>query len=406
MINSKERNVLRDLAKRYWDIAQDPVNTERRNRARDINDLKPSRPVVWLGEIPWHEMDIDGKLKLTCESEMTRNMEWYMRTVLFSWEYLQTDMVVERFFPISKAYKNSGMGIKIQEHKIATDDKNYIVSHHYIDQLDTMEKVLALKEPVITALTDLDEQRKALAEDIFGDIMPIKLQGHYVYHAPWDQIPRMRGVTPIMYDLMDNPELIHATIKIWTDYQFSAMKQMEAQNLLSNETGSLHCTPQYTSDLPQGSSLKNIWFRCMAQMFSDVSPATWKEFELDYLMPLAKECGLVYYGCCEALERKIDLLRAIPNLRKVGVSPQANPESCAEQLKGDYTYAYKPNPAHVATTLDKDTVRKEITRVINTCTANNCAYEFVLKDISTVGYKPQNLIDWTKTVMETIDGIY
>jgi hypothetical protein len=123
-------------------------------------------------------------------------------------------------------------------------------------------------------------------------------------------------------------------------------------------------------------------------------------------MPLAKECGLVYYGCCEALERKIDLLRSIPNLRKIGVSPQANAESCAMQIKGDYVYAHKPNPAHVATTLSPETVKAEINRIIKTCKEHNCAYEFVLKDISTVGYKPQNLIEWNKVVQETIDAAY
>jgi len=403
---TKDRALLRDLAKRYADIAQNPVNAERRTRARDINDLKPRRPIVWLDEIPWHEMDIDGKLKLACECETARGIEWFLRSVLFRWEYFQADMVVENFYPISKAYTSTGMGISTKEDIIATDENNYIVSHHYIDQLDTMEKVRALKEPVITAHPERDEKRKTFAEDIFGDILPAQLQGHYIYHAPWDEIPRFRGVTPIMYDLMDNPELIHATIKTWTDHTFSAMKQMETQHLLSNDTGSLHCTPQYTNGLTSGTGLKNIWFRCMAQMFSDVSPATWKEFELDYLMPLAAECGLVYYGCCEALERKIDLLRSIPNLRKIGVSPQANPESCAEQIKGGYVYAYKPNPAHVATAFDANTVRKEIARVIDTCQANGCAYEFVLKDISTVGYKPHHLIEWNKVVMETIDGAY
>jgi len=402
----KEKAALQDLARRYAEIAKHPSNAERRTRARDINDLKPRRPIVWLDEIPWHEMDIDSKLQSTCESDFARSMEWHFRSTLFRWEYFQADMVVEDYYPISKAYYDSGMGLSINEDIIATDDRNYIVSHYFKDQLDTMEKVQAIKQPVITAQPELDAARLEFAQEVLGDILPVKLCGHYLYHAPWDEIPRYRGVTPIMYDLLDNPELIHATMKTWTDNKYSAMKQLEAQGLLGNDIATLHCTPPYTNDIADGNSLKNIWFRCMAQMFSDVSPATFKEFELDYLMPLAAECGLVYYGCCEALEKKIDLLRSIPNLRKIGVSPQANPESCAEQIKGDYVYAYKPNPAHVATTFSTKTVRDEIQRVIDTCTANGCAYEFVLKDISTVGYKPQNLIDWTHTVMETIDGAY
>ena len=34
--------------------------------------------------------------------------------------------------------------------------------------------------------------------------------------------------------------------------------------------------------------------------------------------------GVVYYGCCEPLDRKIPLLRRIPNLRKFSMSPWNN----------------------------------------------------------------------------------
>ena len=205
---------------------------------------------------------------------------------------------------------------------------------------------------------------------------------------------------------MDYPELLHATMRKWTDGKFSEMKQMDALGLLDSYVPSLHCTPGYTNDLKPGTGMKNTWLRCMAQMFTEISPEMWKEFELDYLLPLTKEFGLVYYGCCEALEKKLDLLKTIPNLRKIGVPSRADAESCAEQIGGDYVYAHKPNPAFVAINVDKDTVRNEILRIIKTCQTNKCPYEFVLKDISTVGYKPQNLIDWTKIVVECIDEHY
>jgi hypothetical protein len=37
---------------------------------------------------------------------------------------------------------------------------------------------------------------------------------------------------------------------------------------------------------------------------------------------------------------------------------------------------------------------------------NGCPYEFVLKDISTVTYKPGNLIEWVKAVEGVIDEYY
>ncbi|MCL2187190.1 MAG: hypothetical protein FWC16_02850 [Defluviitaleaceae bacterium] len=406
--SQKDKLILQELAKQYALLATLPVQKERRDRARDINDLKPRRPIVWLHEIPWHEMNMDDELTLQCEGKAEREMEWHFRHNFYRWKHIQADTILENEYSIYKAFTNTGNGLTINEHVKATDDKNNIISHYYLDQLDTMEKVEALKTPVITAHPEQDAEKMAWAQEILGDILPVRLRGHGIYHAPWDRIPRFRGVTPVMEGLIDEPELLHATIKRFTENAQAEFKQMEALGLYDPAVEHIHCTPAYTSDLPNTEPVKlsGIWYRGMAQMFSDISPKMWKEFELDYAQPLMAQCGLVYYGCCEGLANKIPMLKKIPNMRKIGVSPWTNPESCAEQIGGDYVYAFKPNPAHVSGDFAEDAVRAEAKRVIETCRANNCAYEFVLKDISTVTYKPQNLINWVKTVGEVIDGYY
>jgi hypothetical protein len=408
-ITQNDKTTLRELAKRYIEIAAMPANAERRNRGRDINDLKPRRPMVWQHEIPWHEMDIDGKLALTCEDEAARGMEWHFRSSLFRWEYFQADAVMDDAFYIPKNYSSTGIGIDVLENTVVTDNKNYIISHAYIDQLDTTEKVAALREPVLTAFPEEDAKRKTWAEEILDGILPVRLRGYIIYHAPWDNIPRFRNVEAVMMDLVDNPELMHATIKKFSDAGLSTMKQMEKLGLTDRDVYDVHCTPPYISGKEPESGackLKNIWFRGMAQMFGDISPAMWEEFDLQYMKPLMAECAYTYYGCCEALDRKIPMLKTIPNLRKIGVSPWANPESCAAQIGGGYVYAHKPNPAFVSGTFDPAPVRREIERVVKTCLEHKCPYEFVLKDISTVTYKPGNLIEWTKTVMGVIDEYY
>ena len=45
---------------------------------------------------------------------------------------------------------------------------------------------------------------------------------------------------------------------------------------------------------------------------------------LQYQIPLMAPFGLAAYGCCEDLTPKIDLLRQIPNLRRIAVSPMAD----------------------------------------------------------------------------------
>jgi hypothetical protein len=403
-----EKKLLRQLARRYAELAALPVQAERRERAGDINDLKPRRPILWLHEIPWHEMNRDNALTLICEDEFARGMEWFFRVALYRWKYIQADTILENEYPIYKNFFSSGNGLTIRENVLSTDDRNNIVSHYFLDQLDTLEKVNALREPVITAHSEEDARRVAWAEEILGDILPVRLRGHNIYHAPWDLIPRLRGIYPIMTDLIERPALLHATMRKYTDSALSEMRQMEALGLYEAAPESLHCTPAYTSGLPQTepARLENIWFRGMAQMFSDISPAMWDEFELQYAKPLMARCGLVYYGCCEALANKIPLLKTVPNLRKIGISPWTNPEHCAEQIGGDYVYSYKPNPAYVSGTFDGDAVRKEIKRVIKACQKNNCPYELVLKDISTVTYKPENLMKWINAVEEEINGCY
>ena len=406
-ITPEEKDTLRELAKRYAELAALPVQDERRERARDINGLIPRRPMVWIHEIPWHEMDIGGKLRLVCADESAREMEWFFRSALFRWEYFQADAVLENYYPVLRKFSETGGGLRIQEDIRTTDQRNPIVSHAYIDQLDTLEKVEALKEPVLTAYPEEDARRAAGADEILDGILPARLTGYFIYHAPWDRIPRYRGVETVMLDLMDRPELMHATIKKFTDHGLSRMKQMEALDLLDGGVTDVHCTPAYAAGLTPGpSKLKGIWFRGMAQMFSDVSPAMHDEFDLQYMKPLMAACGMVYYGCCEALDNKIPLLKTVPNLRKLGVSPWANPEKCAEQIGGGYVYSHKPNPAHVSGTFDPDTVRREITRIIEICQKYNCPYEFVLKDVSTVSGKPDNLISWVRTVTGTLDQYY
>ncbi len=412
MITPREKDVLHELAKQYVEIMSLPINDERKQRCKNINDCIKDRPPVWIDEIPWHEMDIDGQLILHCQDDFARHMEWFFRTNLYRWKYIQADMVLPKFYPIYKSYSSRSIGVEINETIKKTDDKNNIVSHQYEDQLDTEEKLEKLKIPTITVFPEKDEENMQKAHDILGDILPAKLCGTNFGFCPWDDIAMLRGVENILFDLIDRPEFMHKTMQKFTEIGISRMEQLEKLGLLDSAPLSLHCTPPFVSDLEStsdktvGAKLSNVWYRGMAQMFSTVSPSMFEEFEIDYIKPLAERCGLTYYGCCEPLDNFIPVLKKINNLRKIGVSPWANEEKCAQQIGSNYVYARKPNPAMVSGAIDKDAVKNEIKKTLEICREYNCAAEFVLKDISTVGHNPQNLIDWNDTVQRTIDEFY
>ena len=412
MISTGDKHILRELAKQQMELAADDKNRERESRIRQMHSLKAVRPPVWIDEIPWHEMDINDELALRCESERAREMERDFRRVLFRWKYFQADMVVEDAFYILKSYTSTDTGAQIVEDTLATDDANHIVSHRYEDRLDTPDKVHALCPPILTARTEMDAKNVELAESLFHGIMPVRLRGHGIYYAPWDQISMLRGMENCLLGMLEEPELMHATIEKFTEIGLAHYEQMEALGLLGVDIPSLHCTPPYTDALPAADfdggrvRLKDVWFRGMGQLFASASPQMQDEFDLQYMRRLMDRCGLSYYGCCEPLDRVIPYLKRIPNLRKIGVSPWADLRSCAEQIGADYVLARKPNPALVAGVFDAEVVRREIRETITLCMENGCPYEFVLKDISTVGRRPESLISWTQTVMETINEYY
>ena len=142
-------------------------------------------------------------------------------------------------------------------------------------------------------------------------------------------------------------------------------------------------------------------------MFSSISPAMHEELDILYSAPLANRCAYTYYGCCEPLHDRIDKLKQhYTNLRKIGVSPWADVEKSGEMIGKNYVFSRKPNPANVIGKVDTEVVKKEIIDTVKVCKKYGCPVDITLKDISTVSYRPQNLMEWSETVSNVLDEYY
>ncbi len=406
----EETGVVRELARRYMEIALSDRHVRMRRRFRDCNDLKIVRPPLIMEEIPWHEMNMDGELDCVCEEGFLRDMEYRLRVQLFREKHFRCDNYIEPVWMIEKASASTGFGFSIDEKRLAVDRANNIVSHEHSDVLADEGSLERYHDPVVTAFPEDDARRKARAEEILGGIMPVELRGGSIYYAPWDQIAMLRGVEPILTDMYDRPEYLHRIIALFTRGMAREMDQREALGLYDPRPISLHCTPgQVTLDHepnPDRYACRDIWFRTMAQMFSSVSPAAHEEFDIRYSIPLASRCAYTYYGCCEPLHDRIDRLKRYPNLRKIGVSPWADVEKSAEEIGGHYVLSRKPNPANVALNTDPAVIRREIGETARLCLKYGCPCDITLKDISTVSYRPRNLIVWAETASAALDEYY
>lgn len=411
MLNKKDKEIIRELATRVAEIAALPVQAEKRTLWRKLNARKPVRPMVLIDQVCWNEMAIDDELTLRCTDSVCRRYELNLRLILYQWTHFPVDMVVEPIMKVAKAVHNSGLGIRVREEIAVGDPTNAVVGHKYENQFRTEEDLEKIRVPKIGHDKQATDRRLETAHELFDGLLTVQPAGVEPYLSLWDPISTWMGVQNALYALIDTPDYIHRLLSRLTDSYMSMLDQLAEQGLLCGPQNLIHCTGAYTDELPAAGydperpRTKDLWMFGLAQMFSSVSPAMFKEFEVDYTSRIAARFGLVYYGCCDPLDRMMPEVRMIPNVRKVSMSAWVNEERGAAEIGREFVYSRKPSPALLAgSTFDPESIRKDLEATRKVCEANDCPLEFILKDISTVGYQPARLFQWADIAMETVGG--
>ena len=411
MMNKKDRDILRALAAQVAEIAAMRVQEEKRALWRKLNARKPGRPMIMIDQVCWNEMNVNDELTMLCTDRECRNYEWHLRSTLFQWRHFPVDMVVEPRVYVDKAVRNTGFGIAVKEDIAVTDPTNSVVGHKYANQFETEDDIAHIQMPRISHDEAETARRIAVAHELFDGLLDVRPWGVDPYLSLWDPIATWMGVENALYAMIDRPDYLHRLVGRVTDGYLHTLDQLEDQGLLCGPQSLIHCTGAYTDDLPAPGynpakpRTKDLWMFGLAQMFSTVSPAMFKEFEVDYASRICARFGLVYYGCCDPLDLKMNEVRLIPNVRKVSMSPWANEERGAEAISGDFVYSRKPNPALLAMEkFDPELIRADLTATKKVCEKHGCPLELILKDISTVRKEPQRLFEWARIAMEVVSG--
>jgi len=111
----KDVETVRSLAERLAEVAALPIQETNRRMWRDLNSLRPVRPMVWINELPWSELAPD--IPLACTDEFCRRHEAALRRTLYLWEHMRCDMVVDGVVYSPYVFHNSGFGLK--QHAVA-----------------------------------------------------------------------------------------------------------------------------------------------------------------------------------------------------------------------------------------------------------------------------------------------
>jgi len=360
--------------------------------------------MVRVEQLPWGELDW-GKEDMVCKAEgLPKNVEKRLRMTLYSWKNFKSDMVVLPEFTIGKSVKNASLGPDAKVERIG-------LSQHFGEQLKTIEEVESLETPTVEVDPVGDQQKLTLVQDLIGDILPVRLSGHLRHSGLWDMISTKISPERMLYDLADRPEYVEALIRKWVEMENGVLDQFEELGLLEAAPADIHCTGAFCDELPsknydgKKAIAKDTWTFSMAQMFSEVSPAMHEEYDILPLKPLLERYGLVYYGCCEPLHHKIDIIRNIKNVRKISISPWAKKAVAAEMIHGDFVFSAKPNPSFLAMThFDENLVRKDLLETVGICRQHKTPCELILKDVSTVLKDPSRLTRWEQIAMEVVES--
>ncbi len=410
IVSSADRAILRELGQRLAEYAALPVNAERKEMWSRLNDLDDGRPMVWMNEVCWNEMDVEEELVPRTSSPFCRRIESELRQKLYQWEHMQGDMVIEPVLFSPLVVENSGIGLSFQEDILTTEEDNEVVSHRFHVQIRDEEDIGMIRDPVVVHHAEKSRVNLDAYRGIFDGVIAVEPRGVAgFWFAPWDDIVRLTGVEEAMLDLAARPDYITALVGRLVQAYLAGLDQYERLGLLASNNANVRIGSGaygYTTALPPravGGSVRcvDIWGAATAQIFAGVSPEMHERFALAFERQWLQRFGLCYYGCCEPLDRKISVLKSIPNLRKVSMSPWIETERATEAVGGDYVFSFKPSPAVLACDRwDLDRARLDVETTLEAARRHGCRVEIIMKDISTVRHEPRRLWEWAGMATE------
>lgn len=412
-----EKEILRELGRQVTEIGNLPHFAKKKKLWAALNKLQPERPMVLIDQVCWNEMNVDDELTLRTEHPVCREYETFLRRAIYGYRHMPVDMVVEPYVTVPKRMLGFqagfadwqgrfDFGIEMQEETSVLDVGNEVVGHKYIGQIESEDDLEKIKMPNIIYLPDETARALEFVQDLFGDSIEVRLQGCFPGYKVWDTLIQWCGVEESLLNMIAEPEFSHKLADRLTRAHLEGLDQLENLGLLGRNQTLVHCTGAYSDELDMDKDdtrAKDLWTFNLCQIFSSVSPAMHKEYEADYSRKWFSRFGLGYYGCCEPLHDRIDMIRTIPNIRKISMSPWADCAAGAEAMGKDYVFSRKPMPAVFAEdSFDLNKIRKELEAVIEICGRTGTPLEIIQKDVSTLRYQPQRLWEWAKMASEIV----
>jgi len=410
---AQDRRILRDLAKRKVELAESPANAARRELWYAHDEHRSARPIVLAESGPVLD-ELLPAATFQCQDAWARDLERSFHQAIYDHTVLKDDHVLEPTHYVPWVVAFSDYGVHETDHY--ADNHGQLGARTWTHPIADLDADFHLLKPR-TFSVDRPKTlaRKAFVEDLLGDILEVQIRGSFYWTLgmTWTAI-RLVGLQEFMLYMYDNPAGLHRLMAFLRDDHLKLVHWLTAEGLYtpndrndyigSGTFGYSHAFPA-APNATSATTPASLWVLLESQETVGVSPELFAEFVLPYQTAIAQEFGRVYYGCCEPLHTRIDLLKKWPNLQRVSVSPWADQTLMGQACGQSLVFSRKPNPTFISSPqFDEGPIRADLKETLQVAKHNTL--ELIMKDVHTLCGDARRLPRWIELAREGIEEFW
>ncbi|NLA77656.1 MAG: hypothetical protein GX851_07530 [Clostridiales bacterium] len=408
---TQDRLRLRELAKKHVEIAGSPKNLERVALWKRHNAFKGERPVIHI-EAGTFQHQVLAPL-LRCESPLARSVEYNLLQDFINLEQFDDDKVVPPYYMLGINTGFCLFDIRVKE-SIITNSAGTAQGHKFEHPVKNLHDDFEIfgRDSKITVDMDNTLLQKNALEELFGDILPVRLSMGSLYAVPTQKVVHLMGMENMLFAMYDYPEEFKQMMSRIADEYCKYFKLLEGCGCLlqNNEFEPLAQGSMCFWDEPEkeGKILtSDVWGFMDSQETVGISPDMFEEFIFPCYEKIGRLFGRLSYGCCEPVSAVWDCIKRFDNLKKVSISPWCDEELMANELRGkNIIFHRKPSPNYlgVGDTLDEEGFRKHIEATLKT--ARGCHVEITQRDVYTINNDINRVRRYVEIIRESIESCW
>lgn len=408
-MTTQDRTRLRALAGAYAEAAHSKAMDERREKWRLHNGLHERT-------CPFHIEDngsffADLMPPLECADDLCRALEHRLLRALTAYEQIDDDRIIPARFLVDWCTPTSTL---CEELAITRAESSNGLGYHTNTPVQDIDADFhKLQRRTITLDREATERQADLARKVFAGLLPVEVGrvSSFYSNGITNKAVHLMGMQELYLQMALNPEGVHRLLSFLADDNWALGQWEEAEGLLTlnhdgNQgycTGSSHYSDETTTVTGARVATTDCYGYLESQESASISAEMFDEFVMPHIERLASRFKLLKFGCCEPVHDLITVLKRLPNLRKVSVTPWCDQRKLVERCPRDIIWCRKPIPLKLCgTTFDSEAMRAHLQETLDI--AADYFVEFVYRDTNPLTGAMQDRVAATCRLVRALSG--